>query len=159
MLKQNIVFTKMTSELKKGIRSYFIAFILCSAVAIFRYIKSIDIMSLTVFESKILGDITGEKGVYSLWPVSHFILYMFLGYLAPSWWLLWICLGILWELFEYGCGQIVKGLQSKGGKIANFGTKARKMIVMQYEEEWVCGNKSDILFNIVGLVFGIMLAV
>lgn len=149
--------TSKTKQLKKGALSYAIALFLCSIVAIFRYITSIDIMSLTVFRSKILGDMTGENGVYSLWPISHFILYLFLGYLAPSWWWLWICIGIGWELFEYGCGQLVKSLQSKAGT-SKLGKRAEKMFMPQYGDEWVSGTRSDIIFNITGLFIGIMLS-
>lgn len=143
-------------ELKKGALSYGVAFILCAMAAIFRYITGNDVMSLTVFRSKTLGDMTGEKGVYSLWPISHFILYVFLGYLAPSWWWLWICLGIAWEIVEYACGLLVRNLQSKEGT-ANLGKKAEKMFMPQYGEEWVSGSQSDVLFNIAGLGLGILL--
>jgi len=149
--------TSKKKQLKKGGVSYAIALALCLIVAIFRYITSIDVMSLTVFKSKTLGDMTGEDGVYSLWPISHFILYVFLGFLAPSWWWLWISIGIGWEIFEYYCGQLVKGLQTKKGtfKIAK---KAEKMFMPQYGEEWVSGTKSDVLFNVAGLALGILLS-
>jgi hypothetical protein len=152
-----MVKTIKNKELKKGVVSYTVAFLLCMIVAIFRYITGNDIMSLTVFKSKTLGDMTGEKGVYSLWPISHFILYVFLGYLSPSWWWLWICLGIGWEFFEYSCGLLVRKLQSKEGT-SNLGQKAEKMFMPQYGEEWVSGCQSDVLFNISGLVIGLMMS-
>ena len=144
-------------EFKKGVVLYTVSFIVCLIVAIFRYTTGNDIMSPTVFKSKTLGDMMGEKGVYSVWPISHFILYMFLGYLSPSWWWLWICVGIGWEILEYSCGLIVYKLQSKEGT-ASLGHKVEKMFMPQYEEEWVTGQKSDVLFNISGLALGLFIS-
>jgi len=145
-------------QLIRGVIAYTVAFILCAIVAISRYATGTDIMNLTVFRSKILGDLTGENGVYSLWPISHFVLYAFLGYLAPSWWWLWICVGIGWELIEYSCGLLVRKLQSTK-RTASLGKKAERMFMPQYEEgEWVSGKPSDILFNIAGLGLGLLLS-
>lgn len=149
--------TTRKKELKKGVLSYTVAFTLCVCVAIFRYITGDDIMSLTVFRSKIIGDMTGEKGVYSLWPISHFILYVCLGYIAPSWWWLWICLGVGWEIFEYCGGVLVRNLQSKQGT-ESLGKKAEKMLMPQYGNEWVTGCQSDILFNVTGLILGLVIS-
>jgi len=144
-------------QLKKGFLSYGIALILCTIVAIVRYLTRNDIMSLTVFKSKILGDMTGEQGVYSLWPISHFILYVCLGYLSPSFWWLWILIGVGWELFEYTCGILVRTMQSNEST-ASLGKKAEAILMPQYGEQWVSGCQSDILFNLSGLVLGLLIS-
>ena len=143
-------------QLKKGIVVYTVTLCLCAIVAIFRYVTGKDVMSPTVFKSKILGAMTGEPGVYSIWPISHFVLYVFLGYLAPKWWWLWILVGVSWEIFEYICGLLVRKLQSSD-ITATLGKKAEKMFMPQYGSEWVSGARSDIIFNIMGLVIGLLL--
>ena len=145
-------------QLKKGMIANVIAFALCAVVATFRYITGIDIMSLTVFRSKTLGNLTGEDGTYSFWPISHFVLYVVLGCIAPRWWWLWVCIGLAWELFEYSCGVLVRKLL-RGKNTADFGKKAEQMFMPQYSDgEWVTGRKSDIIFNIAGLGFGLVLS-
>ena len=144
-------------ELKRGAVVYAITFALCAIVTVLRYFSSVDIMSPTVFKSKLLADLMGESAAYSLWPISHFVLYLVLGYVAPHWWWLWFCIGVAWELFEYGCVQLVYNLKSNEGT-SKLGKEAERMFTPQYGDEWVSGRKSDILFNAGGLIVGVVLS-
>lgn len=41
-----------------------------------------------------------------LWCVSHFIMYLFLGYFSPKYWYISFFLSILWEYFELYCEKL-----------------------------------------------------
>jgi len=37
----------------------------------------------------------------NVWTILHMLLYFALGVFAPTFWLLWVVIGVLWELFEW----------------------------------------------------------
>ena len=49
-------------------------------------------------------------GIYSLngWSISHLLLYIVLGYLAPDYWKELILIGVLFEIYEYFLEFIMK---------------------------------------------------
>ena len=145
-------------QIKRAGITYAISFCLVIIISIIRHFTNKDIMSPTVFKSEWMGSLTGESGVYSLWPISHFVLYVIIGFLAPSWWWLWILIGVLWELFEsYGLLLTKPAVELVFGKF-NTGKKTTRLSGEQYEDQWVCGKGSDILFNMLGLGVGILLS-
>ena len=40
------------------------------------------------------------------WRISHFLLHLLLGFLFPNKFILFFCLGILWEIIEYIIGLV-----------------------------------------------------
>ena len=98
----------------------------------------------------------GECGVYSFWPVSHFIMYTCLGFSASSWWWLWFILGVGWELFEYELGVLSQHAQKKmETRTIHF---AHAMGFQQYGAKWMNGSFSDLVFNAAGLAAGMALS-
>ena len=76
------------------------------------------------------------------WSLSHFILFMILGFFYPAYLPLWFVLGCLWELCEY----IFK---SVGGK--------RCQGVNPRNDKWWYSRWSDIFVNTGGLLTGLTL--
>lgn len=108
--------------------------------------KSNDIMGKVLFRVPALDarSFMGQGGLSQKqcctgWQISHFILFMILGYKFPGCWLVFTVLGFLWEFVEFGLGILMKG-RSTG-----------------WMGSWWGGNWTDILFNTMGLFVGIML--
>ncbi len=78
----------------------------------------------------------------SIWPVSHFILYTVLGFVAPSCTGLLFTTGILWELFEHGASGFLPNP-------ANLNPDG------QYSTRWWGANLWDIPANGLGLLAGV----
>lgn len=81
---------------------------------------------------------------YSIWPVSHFVLYFILGYHCPCYWKELTLIGIGWEAFES-----INGSDKSKHHVVK--TDAGK----QYTDWWA-GSISDIIANSLGLAFGIV---
>jgi hypothetical protein len=163
----------MTNDsLRTGIKASGIAIVAIIIFGIIRHVSGKDLIGGTVFASKFLGNTFGESGVYSGWPLSHLLLHLYLGFYCPDLWMLWLGLGVLWEIVEWAIGEQLKNPEkaskttSRIGKIffPQFGktTDADGDADgdgdgdgMQYEKQWVQGNMSDILFNNVGLFIGV----
>lgn len=93
---------------------------------------SCDFMNYKIFEA---------GPCCSMWPLSHFIAYMILGYFFPNCWLVMFIFGLLWEMFEFGMGLMsVKHKKQKG---------------IEYSEKWWAPNLYDIVFNGTGMMIGI----
>lgn len=141
-------------ELICGLVCYATAVIGILLVCTAMVITGQDFMGCTVFTCPTLGQMTRECGVYSMWPVSHVVLYALLGYVAPSWWWLWVLLGIVWEGVEQCVGYTLTQLNVPMPTVEANG--------VQYGgcrwNEWVKGMRSDIVFNTVGLIFGSLLS-
>ena len=55
----------------------------------------------TPFQSKIPGLYFKLFGIFNFWCISHLVMYILLGFFAPSLWYISLALSILWESFEY----------------------------------------------------------
>ena len=138
------------NQLKTGIIVYLVCFVGVVLISIFRWLAKKDPFDKVIFKSKFLNDICGETNGYSCWPISHFIMYVVLGLVAPDLWYIWLVVGIAWELVEYGGG---KWLTSKGlQRVVNPTSKDTED--SQYASEWMGGSISDIIFNTTGLFTG-----
>ena len=155
--------SRKSEQIKKVAIVYIITIIFMILIAIARnYTKFKDPFGGSVFKSKFLGNLTGESGVYSAWPISHFLLYAIIGYISPDLWWLWIAIGIAWELLEYGVGELISRASANDGGLDKVNKTYLKLFIhpnnSQYSGKWVKGCKSDILFNILGLMLGIIIA-
>lgn len=53
------------------------------------------------------------KQCCSYWPISHFVLFLILGYMYPNDFVFFTLLGILWELIEFTLSKTLRdGVQS-----------------------------------------------
>ena len=138
-------------SLKKGLIVYIITFILAALVSIYRAFTGKDFMDSTVLKSKFLYKITAEYENISWWPISHFIMYVVLGIIAPEYWLLWFCIGIGWELLEWGGGKIL----SASGRDNLVRSRDSRT---QYGDNWVAGSITDVICNGAGLGLGVLLS-
>ena len=134
----------MDRQLFTGIIIYIITFIGIILADLLRKIIKKDPFNNIIFDIPFLSNLTNEKG-YSCWPIFHFIMYVFLGFFAPKYWYIWLILGILWEVIEYYLGIIF-------GK-----DKEREENKSVQYTLWITGTYSDIIFNIIGLLFGVLL--
>jgi len=81
----------------------------------------------------------------SVWPITHFILFTFLGILFPDCDILVIGAGILWEVFE-GISATIAGTPRGILRDAAGG--------VEYFNSWWSGSFKDIIVNILGYYFG-----
>ena len=81
---------KVDAETKKEIKiatgAYAVSLLVIIIMGIIVKKTGKDIMNKTLFESKWLGKLCGENGQYCSWPISHFLLYLFLGIACPRIW-------------------------------------------------------------------------
>ena len=143
---------KVDAETKKEIKiataAYAVSLIVIIIIGITIKITGKDIMNKTLFESKWLGKLCGENGQYCSWPISHFLLYLFLGIACPRIWPFLFVLGIVWEIIEWIIGRFLRKNEAKG-KVSKIAVKN------QYNQEWVTGKWSDLIFNAAGLALGL----
>ena len=99
-----------------------------------------DFMNQTVFKLP-----SGEP--ISYWPISHFVLFLILGFLFPGCWLLLIVAGILWEVFEMAMGKVMN---------RSYHHVTRTNGNVQYEQ-WIQGSFMDIFMDIGGIIVGLLL--
>ena len=142
----------MQKQLKDGIRVYFVVCILILLAAIGLKIFKKDFMDLVIFRSKILDKFTCHDGGYSLWPISHFLMYLTLGFIAPDYWQIWYICGILWEYIEISIGKI------KIGFLQNLVAVRDSKGESQYRNEWISGCFGDLIFNGAGLLLGVIIS-
>ena len=98
-----------------------------------------------ILNNKIFNLNMFNENCCSWWPVTHFILYLILGIVSPECYLLWIFIGIMWEIIEYYIGFLDNKNKLDSEKKSN----------NQYNDKWWTGSINDILFNILGLFIGI----
>ena len=138
-------------QLKKGMTACFVAFFLCGLVGLYKHTGAKDPLDIPVFTCEWLGSLAGERGVYSIWPCTHTLLYILLGFVAPSWWWLWLVGGVIWEGLEYGASLCIVDTDSPEGAEC----RERRD---QYGEKWMQARVSDLFFNAAGLAVGLLLA-
>ena len=139
--------------LRNGLIVYITTFTLGVFIAIYRAFTGKDFMDTHVFDSEILYNITGEFKHISWWPISHFIMYLILGLIAPKYWLLWFSIGIGWEIFEWLGGKIL--ISTGKGNLNVFRSRHNQQ---QYGNNWVTGTITDIIFNGLGLGIGVLIS-
>jgi hypothetical protein len=86
-------------------------------------------------------------GSMSWWPISHFILFFFLGLFFSQCWAPALTAGVLWEIWEHIFGRyILKETESRltDGNV-------------QYGIWW-SGSMTDIFMNVAGFVAGALIA-
>jgi len=146
-----MTFLQNKPSLRNGLIVYVVTFTLALLVSVYRAITGKDFMDTTVLTCQSLYNITGEYKCLSWWPISHFIMYVVLGAVAPEYWLLWFCIGIGWELLEWGGGKML----SAAGRDNLIRSRDNQT---QYGDNWVAGSVTDVIFNGVGLGIGILLS-
>ena len=102
-------------------------------------IKSLENIHKIDFMCKPIFNIKGHD--YTLWPISHFLMYFVLAFVCREHWKMFLVLGIIWELFETWLGYVID-------------VKDRKPSTKDYNENWLSGNVDDIIFNIAGYICG-----
>lgn len=102
-----------------------------------------DMMNRKVFECGVF------ENCCSMWPISHFIFFMILGFLYPKCWVPILILGASWELIEMGAGYLMDGgLQPMKTEKGN----------IEYSNNWWAGSSKDIVFNTAGFAVGAIIA-
>ena len=137
----------MDDQVKFAIAAYATSFIAVIILGIIFKLTGRDRMSETVFESEWIGSLCGENGLYCYWPLTHFILYLVLGIGCPKIFPYLFLVGIMWELFELIIGKVV--LKIKGPRNPDKKT--------QYGHNWISGKYSDLMFNGLGLLLGVII--
>ena len=94
---------KFSRELTNLFIIYFIGFIYWLILVFLREYRRTEIICL---RKNILHKCNG-------WCISHLLHYLVLAYLAPSYWLLLIFIGFLFELNEYYISKVSKYIDSK----------------------------------------------
>ena len=146
-----MTFLKNKPALRNGLVVYVVTFTLAAIAAIYRAFTGKDFMDTVIFRSQMLYNITGEFKNFSWWPISHFVMYIILGAIAPEYWLLWFCIGIGWEILESGAGKIIPA--------AGLNKLVRRLDGQkQYGDNWMSGSLTDVIFNGAGLGIGILLS-
>ncbi len=88
----------------------------------------------------------------SLWPISHLVLYLILGFIFPDCWLLLFIVGALWEAMEVVGGKIpILNPQRKFKE--GYGDDPD----VEYSNGWWAGSFKDVIFNTIGLAMGVLL--
>ena len=105
--------------------------------------NSFDILNKKLINFEVFG-----QPCCSWWPISHFILYLILGFLFPDYQLEFILIGIGWELLECLMGRICRQFSSVKKE------EDAKGVEYVY---WMSGSFKDIIFNIAGLYTGVLL--
>ena len=120
---------KIQKQFKNLLLIYFIVSILFSITIIFRCINNNS--KNKILEKIINCKLENQNTLFSiLWGLSHFIMYVLLGFYAPDLWYVSYSLSIIWELFEY--------IQEKNS------------VYIKY-------NYCDFFTNAIGLAIGVLL--
>jgi hypothetical protein len=93
-------------------------------------------------------DVPFLENCCSWWPISHFILFLVLGYFFPDCWVYLVIAGITWELLEMVMSHLT-GHQRQAVKVSD----AR----VEYSGNWWAGSFKDVFMDVAGLIVGILL--
>lgn len=142
MLEKTVVYKSLNMDCCKPAMKTFAVIVLIIGVysIILVRTKSMDFMN------KKFVDITlFNEPCCSLWAVSHFVLYFVLGIMFPNCQVLFIIMGVLWELTESTIGYFTKSFFNKintdGGEY----------------KDWMSGSFRDVILNVLGLYMGIFI--
>lgn len=90
-----------------------------------------------------------------IWSLSHILLYIYFGYFFPAYFMEFLFIGILWELFEstYCKGEVRRfvGCEGKNNRFCNALERNRDCMY------WY-GKIDDIGMNMIGFVIGAVIA-
>jgi hypothetical protein len=76
---------------------------------------------------------------YTWWPISHFLLFVIVGFICRKHWFLVLLISVIWECFEFSWSYLFDE------KVDSFG---------EVKEDWMMGNWSDLIFNTSGFLIG-----
>lgn len=130
---------------------FIIGLILYSIYFVSAHILDLDIVNLDPLNKHLFSIGPIQVG---LWPISHLILYMILGYIYPDYWLQISIMGIIWEFVEFTNGALTDNPITATEKDKEKKSGQKRM----YDKKWMAGNAYDILFNTVGLIIGVNMA-
>lgn len=116
-------------------------------IMIYGYSEMVNYDPLNV---KIMDAPMFNRGL-SMWPLTHFLLFLLLGILFPHCDVIIIGAGILWEVFEMLLGAFL------GGGMRQPLRQTTDSLV-EYRGNWWGGSIQDIVMNIAGFYTGKMLA-
>ena len=88
---------------------------------------------------KSIGEIGG-------WSLSHVIFYYFIGLLFPDCMMIAMAVGVIYEIFE----ELI------GATIPSNMVSITKSPDLQYQKGWIRGSISDVLYNFIGFVAGML---
>lgn len=137
------MFIKTLINEYSALNMYYIIIIVLTIISLFIYGKhrcdnnNYDILEFNLFKN---SDKLGLDG----WSITHFLIYIFMGFVFNKIFFLTIIGGILWELFETFIGIYKPNILSGYGFCENNN---------KYKIWWY-GKFSDIFINILGLIVG-----
>lgn len=141
-------FSRQNGNVAAGITVFFVLCIIWFVYQIFRAAaKGPDVSVSEVDQLNQIQFHIGDMAI-SWWPVTHFLMYLILGFLFPNYWPVFVLVGIAWELFEYGVGKTMASFPDATPK------RFDRVMNVEYET-WIQGNWKDVLFNTAGLVVGV----
>lgn len=131
-------------------KNFYIPIIICLVLVAFGYFSKITMQNNMKVE---LFNFFGMK--IDWWSISHLVLYIYFGYHFPQYFVEFLVIGTLWEIFESSfCKESFAKLIGCQGSNNSFCQKINKIRGCDY---WY-GKVDDIVVNIIGFVIGAMLA-
>jgi len=124
-------------------------FILIVTAIIF-YSILLSLLNMPKYLDPMLKSFTNSymKKYLSGWSISHFILFLFIGYYYSNCFIVAMLYGILWEIFEYVVGEFFPML---------FPTLAYQ--IDPTWTDWYYGRFEDIIMNFLGFIVGKMIRI
>ena len=86
------------------------------------------------------------------WSLSHFVLFLIIGYTCPDTYIFAFFMGVIWELFEHYYGV------NRPGWLGGYGDCDRLASDKESDGNWWYGKWTDILMNFFGLAAGVYIA-
>lgn len=111
-----------------------------------------DMVNQDILNKKVI-DICALDNCCSMWPVSHYFLFLALGFFFSECWVTIITLGILWEIIEVVAGTLVVGDKWERQALRDGETGD-----VEYSGSWWAGSGKDIFMDISGFLSGVILA-
>lgn len=125
----------------QNVCAYHVFVIVLMFILVYGYCVKEKYVGTDVLEKKFI-DIDG----CDYWAFTHFTLYMILGYMFPTHFVLFFSVGLGYEVAEYLIGATQNPIKSLGATSDNG------------DQSWWYGRYTDIIFNTLGLLTGIFLA-
>lgn len=132
-------------------------FLTCAAVAVVTYFCCLRLVSkvvlINILDIDPLNIQLFSQRFSSPWSISHFALFTLVGYLFPN--SVWIAfsLGVVWEAIEFAIEQfffyMVPGARQQ---------MQTNIIDKHYRGSWWAMSATDIVFNLMGLITGLLIA-
>lgn len=107
--------------------------------------------------NRIVIDLSGQR--LSWWRISHFLMYFVLGFLFPQCWLFLVIVGFLWEVFEFTIQYFAyQNRRTVDNQNRQSYRQQTASPAIDYDTVWWTGSFQDIVYNLLGLFVGVMLA-